>query len=186
MYTPYKVLLLDFRKKVSLMYCPHCMKKIPRTATTCPFCAQPAHTPVAGMATLRVSCRPHLPLWIMIMQPINYFAGYNVYISVDDQNYVLKSKKKQMDIPVSIGTHKVRISAMTKKSAKAMNFAGKAMVFAGATASSSATISVGSFFEDWGKAFSDDGIDISFAANELLAIPVKQSWNGAIVKDEKE
>ena len=167
------------------MYCPHCMKKIPRTATTCPFCSEPTHTPVAGMATLRVSCRPHLPVWMMIMQPVLYFGGYNVYISVDDQNYVLKSKKKQMDIPVSIGTHQVRISSMTKKSAKALKFAGKAMTFVGAVNSSGATIYAGAALEDWGAAFCHNGVAISFDSNELLSVPVKLSWNGAIVEDKK-
>ena len=186
MYTPQKVYKLNFWKEGISMYCPHCMKKVPTTATTCPFCGQPTHTPVAGMATLRVSCRPHLPLWIMIMQPINYFAGYNVYISVDDQNYVLKSKKKQMDIPVSIGTHQVRISSMTKKSAKALKFAGKAMMFAGAVAGSGSTIYTGAAVEDWGQAFSHDGIAISFDSNELCPIAVKLSWNGAIVEDKQQ
>lgn len=167
------------------MYCPHCMKKIPRTATTCPFCAQPTHTPVAGMATLRVSCRPHIPVWMMIIQPINYFSSYNIYISVDDQNYVLKSKKKQLDVPVSIGTHQVRIASMSKKTAKVMRFAGKAMVFAGAVTSDASTVCIGASIEDWGAAFSDNGVAISFAANELVCVPVKASWNGAIVEDKK-
>ncbi len=168
------------------MYCPHCMKKIPRTETTCPFCAQPAHTPVAGMATLRVSCQPHLPLWCMIVQPINYFAGYKVYISVDDQNYVLKSKKKQLDIPVSIGTHQVRISSMGKKSAKAMKFAGAAMMFTGAVTGSGSTIYAGAAIEDLGQAFSNDGVSISFDSNELVPFSVKLAWNGAIVEDNQE
>lgn len=167
------------------MYCPHCMKKIPRTATTCPFCSESTHTPVAGMATLRVSCRPHLPVWMMIMQPVLYFGGYNVYISVDDQNYVLKSKKKQMDIPVSIGTHQVRISSMGKKSAKALKFAGTAMVFAGAAAGSTTAVYTGAALEDWGKAFSNDGVALSFESNELRFIPVKLSYSGAIVEDKK-
>ena len=185
MCTPYQV-LKHFLKEGISMYCPHCMKKIPRTATTCPFCSQPTHTPTAGMATLRVSCRPHLPLWYMILNPLGYFSGYNVYISVDDQNYVLFSKKKQMDIPVSIGTHKVRIAAMGKKAAKAVKFAGKAMVFAGAVAGDSSTIYAGAAMEDFGKTFSGDGSDMSFDSNELKAIPVMLHWTGtAIVEDKK-
>ena len=168
------------------MYCPHCMKKIPRTATTCPFCAQPTHTPVAGMATLRVSCRPHYPLFMLIMQPLGYFGSYQVYISVDDQNYILKSKKKQIDIPVSIGTHQVRIASMSKKAAKAMKFAGKAVVFAGAVAGDTSTVCIGASIEDWGAAFSGNGVAVSFAANELVSVPVKLSWNcTAIVEDKK-
>ena len=168
------------------MFCPQCMKKIPGTATVCPFCAQPTHTPVAGMATLRVSCRPHLPLWMMIVQPINYFVGYKVYISVDDQNYVLKSKKKQLDIPVSIGTHQVRISSVSKKSAKMLKFAGTAMAFAGAVTGSGSTIYTGAALEDLGQAFSDDGIAISFDSNELVAIPVKPTWHGTIEEDKQQ
>ncbi len=168
------------------MYCPKCMKKIPQTATKCPFCAQPTHVPAAGMATLRVSCRPHLPLWIMIVQPIYYFFGYKVHISVDEQNYVLKSKKKQIDIPVSIGTHQIRISSVGKKSAKVMKFAGMAMAFTGAVTGSGSTIYAGAALEDLGNAFSDNGVSISFDSNELLPISVKLSWNGAIVEDKQQ
>ena len=168
------------------MYCPHCMKKIPRTASTCPFCAQPTHTPMAGMATLRVSCRVHLPLWARIVQPFNNFIGYKVFISVDEQNYVLKSKKKQIDIPVSVGTHQVRISSMSKKSAKAMSIAGKLMVFSGAVTDSSSAVYAGAALEDLGAFFSDKGISVSFDENELVAIPVKQAWNGMIVEDKEE
>ena len=161
------------------MYCPHCKKKISRTATTCPFCGQSTHTPVAGMATLRVSCKSGF------LQTLNFFAGYYVHISVDDQIYVLKSRKKQMDIPVSVGTHKVRIALTGKKYAKAVKFAGSAMVLAGSAMGSSTSIYMGAAMEDWGKAFSGDGVDISFAAEELLAIPVKLSWDGSIVEDKK-
>ena len=168
------------------MFCPHCMKKIPQTADTCPFCGQPAHVPIAGMATLRISCRPHLPVWMMIMYPINYFAGYNVYISVDDQNYILKSKKLQLDVPVSVGTHKIRISSMSKKSAKAMKFAGAAMMFAGQVAGDTSTVYAGSALEDWGRAFSGDGISVTFAPNELYPIAVKLGWNGALAEDKQK
>jgi len=168
------------------MYCPHCMKEIPRTATVCPLCAQPTHSPVAGMATLRVSCRPHLPLWMMIVQPFSYFSGYKVYISVDEQDYVLKSKKKQIDIPVSNGNHRVRISSVGKKSAKAMKFAGMAMEFSGAVTGSGSTIYAGAALEDLGNAFSNDGVSISFDSNELLTVSVKLAWNGTIVEDKQQ
>ena len=168
------------------MYCPHCMKKVPRTATQCPFCSKPTHTPVAGMATLRVSCKRHLPLWMMIIQPLNYFSGYKVYISVDDQNYVLKSKKLQLDVPVSIGTHLVRISSMSKKGAKALRFAGRAMTFAGAVTGSGSTVYAGAAVEDLGAAFSDKGVSIDFEANELVPIAVKLAWNGTLAEDKQE
>lgn len=167
------------------MYCPSCMKKIPNTATKCPLCSKSTHTPVAGMATLRVSCRARLPLWMIILQPLNYFRGYKVHISVDKQNYVLKSKKHQLDIPVSVGTHQVRISSIGKKSAKALKFAGMAMAFTGAVTSSGSTIYAGAALEDLGDAFSNDGISVAFDANELLPISVKLAWNGSIVEDKQ-
>ena len=167
------------------MYCPHCMKKIPRTATTCPFCSQKTHTPTAGMATLRVSCRPHPPVWMMVVFPITYILGYKVHISVDNQNYVLKCKKKQIDIPISIGTHQIRIAALSKKSAKAIKVLGVATSFIGAALGSGSTVYLGSSVEDLGEAFSDKGIAINFESNELLTIPVKLAWNCVIVEDEK-
>ncbi|MBQ8310502.1 MAG: hypothetical protein IJX80_05760 [Clostridia bacterium] len=167
------------------MYCPNCMKKIPQTATKCPLCAQPTHAPSAGMATFRISCRPRLPLWMMIVQPISYFVGYKVHISVDNQNYVLKSKKKQIDVPVAIGTHQVRISSVGKKTAKAMKFAGAAMAFTGAVTGSGSTIYAGAAMEDLGNAFSDNGVAITFNPNELVPISVKLAWNGVIVEDKQ-
>ena len=166
------------------MYCPQCMKKIPNNSFTCPMCGQVTHTPIAGMATFRISCRPHIPLWAMIIQPLTYFAGYKVHISIDDQNYVLPSKKKQIDIPVSVGTHQVRISAVGKKTAKAIEFFGKAAVFTGAVTGSGSTILEGAAFEDVGKAISDNGVPLTFNANELKTLSVKAGWNGAIVEDK--
>ena len=161
------------------------MKKIPKSATKCPFCNQSTHTPSAGMATLRISCRPNLPLWMMI-QPLNYFLGYKVHISVDEQNYVLKSKKKQLDIPVSVGTHRVRVSSIGKKTAKAMKFAGMAVAFTGAVTGSGSTVYAGSALEDLGNAFSDDGVSVPFDSNELKVLSVKLAWNGAIVEDNEQ
>ena len=162
------------------------MKKIPDTEMKCPFCSQPTHSPVAGMATFRVSCRKHLPLWMMIVSPVNFFRGYKVHISVDDQKYVLKSKKLQMDVPVSIGTHNVRLAAMSKRSAKALRFLGTAVAFTGAVTSSGAAIYAGAAMEDLGAAFSDNGVSVHFEANELVHIPVMLAWNGAIVEDKKQ
>ena len=100
--------------------------------------------------------------------------------------YLLKSKKKQLDIPVSIGTHNVRISSMSKKHAKALKFAGMAMAFTGAVTGSGSTIYAGAAIEDLGQAFSDDGVSISFDANELYPVSVKLSWNGNIVEDKEQ
>lgn len=168
------------------MYCPHCMKEIQRGTVTCPFCSNPTHVPTAGMATLRVSCRPHLPVWMIVLQPLNYFRGYKVHISIDGLNYVLKSKKKQLDIPVSVGTHLVRISSVSKTAAKVMKFAGTAMAFTGAVTGSGSTLYAGSALEDLGGAFSDEGIVINFDTNELLPLAVKLAWNGSIVEDTQK
>ena len=168
------------------MYCPNCMKKVSDTSTKCPECGQPTHTPVAGMATLRVSCRKHLPLWMMIVQPVNFFSGYKVYISVDDQNYVLKSKKKQIDIPVVAGTHKVRIASLSKKTSALISFIGKFFRFAGGVTSSGTTIIMGAAMKDLGNAFSNIGTNVSFDQNELVPVSVKLAWNNMIVEDKKK
>jgi len=164
------------------------MKKIPQTATKCPFCSKVTHTPLAGMATLRVSCKHRLPILTVIFCPFillfSKFLGYKVYISVDDQNYVIKSNKKQIDIPVSVGTHQVRIAHMSKKSAKATRFLGTAMTFVGAVTGSRSTVFAGSQVEDLGAAFSDNGVPVTFDPNELVVIAVKQAWNGNIVEDD--
>ena len=151
------------------MYCPHCMKNIPSTTTTCPFCAKATHTPVAGMATLRVSCNPRVQ---RILCLISY---YHIYISVDDQEYLLKSNKKQIDIPVSVGTHQIRISSKSKKMVKAMEIVGKATAFIGGVTGSGSTIYAGAAMEDLGKAFSNDGTPITFESNELKTVSVKQT-----------
>ena len=167
------------------MYCPHCMKEIRKEASVCPFCAQPTHTPIAGMATLRISCAPRRPLLMIILSPLFYFIGYKVHIYVDEQHYVLKSKKKQIDIPVSIGTHLVRISSVSKTSAKVMKFFGSATAFIGAVTGSRATLYTGAVIEDAGGAFSDDGVFVDFEPNKLLTLSVKLAWNGSIVEDNK-
>lgn len=168
------------------MYCPHCMKKIPPSPGKCPYCSQPTHTPTAGMATLRVSCRTHLPVWMMVVQPLSFFSGYKVYISVDDKNYVLKSKKKQLDIPVSIGTHTVRISSISKGKAKMLKFAGAATAFVGAVTGSGATVYAGDEVNSLGNESLNDDISVSFNANELVPIAVKLAWNGVIRKDDEQ
>lgn len=168
------------------MYCPHCMKKLPQSAQKCMFCAQPTHTPVAGMATLRISCRPRMPFarffFRLILTPT---TRYKVHISVDDQEYVLKSKEKQIDIPVSIGTHVLRISSISKKGAKALKFAGAATSFVGVATGSGATVYAGAAVNDIGRDSLKNGFSVSFSANELVPIAVRLAWNGSIVEDEK-
>ena len=75
---------------------------------------------------------------------------------------------------------------MSKKAAKTMKFAGKALVFAGAVAGDTSTVCIGSSIEDWGAAFSNNGVAISFAANELVSVPVKLSWNGTTIVEDKK
>lgn len=168
------------------MYCPNCKKKIPNTATTCPMCAQPTHTPIAGMATLRISCRPYMTTWMRFANLLNLFAGYKIHISVDKQDYVLMSKKKQIDIPVAVGTHKIRISQYSKKAAKAIKFGGAAMQLYGAVNNEGSTIHAGAAVEDLGNAFLTDGMTMEFESKELVHIPVKMAWNGNIVEDTKQ
>ncbi len=138
----------------------------------------------SGLATLRVIARKHLPAWMMIVQPINYLVGYKVYISVDDQEYILKSKKQQIDIQVAPGVHNVRISPTRKKSAKLLKGIGMFTQFAGAVTGSSSTYVVGNIIEDVGGALSDDGVRVEFESGEFMEIKVKLNFMGQIVEDK--
>ena len=102
------------------MICAKCGRET-ETGRFCQHCGAVlgASAPVGGLATLRIVARKHLPVWMMVVQPLNFFMGYKVYISVGDQEYVLKSKKRQMDIQVVPGVHFVRISSVSKKRAMA-------------------------------------------------------------------
>ena len=132
---------------------------------------------------LRVTARKHLPAWMMVVQPINCLFGYKVYISVGDQDYVLKSKKRQIDISVVPGVHNVRISSTSKKRAKVMKGIGMATQFVGAVVGSGSTYVVGSVVEDVGGALSRDGVNVQFEPGEFMELKVKMNFMGQIVED---
>ena len=137
----------------------------------------------SGLATLRVKCRKHLPIWMMVIQPVNYFMSYKVYISVGDQEYVLKSKKEQIDISVVPGVHNVRISSTSKKQAKVMKGVGIATQFIGAVVGSGSTYVVGSVLDDVSGALSNDGVNVEFEPGEFMEVKVKPNFMGRIVED---
>lgn len=154
-------------------FCEHCGSPLPVAA------------PRSGLATLRITARKHLPVWMMVVMPINFFCGYKVYISVGDQEYVLKSKKKQIDIQVVPGVHNVRISSSSKKQAKVMKGIGMATQFVGAVVGSSSTYVVGSIMDDVGGALSNDGVNVEFEPGEFMELKVKMNFMGQIVEDDK-
>lgn len=154
-------------------FCEHCGNALSATAS------------VSSLATLQVVARKHLPLWMMI-QPVNLFMGYKVYITVDDQEYVLKSKKRQIDIQVVPGVHFIRISSKSKRQLKAMKIIGAAAQFAGAVAGSSGTYVLGSVMEDVGGALLKDGANVEFEPGEYMEYKVKMNFMGQIVEDKKK
>ena len=154
-------------------FCQHCGSVV---------AAAPASN---GMATLRIIARKHLPVWMMVVQPVNCLIGYKIYISVGNQEYVLKSKKQQIDIPVVPGVHNVRISSTSKKRAKLMKGIGIAAQFVGAVAGSSSTYVVGSVLDDVGGALSNDGINVQFEPGEFMEVKVKMNFLGHVVEDDK-
>lgn len=166
------------------MICNKCGKQT-REGRTCEHCGNVlVPTSNSGLATLRVIARKHLPAWMMIVQPVNCFIGYKVFISVDDQEYVLKSKKQQIDILVVPGVHNVRIASSSRKSAKLMKGVGMATRFVGAVWGSSSTYVVGNIMEDTAAAMSQDGVNIQFEAGEFMEIKVKPNFMGKIVEDK--
>lgn len=153
-------------------FCEHCGNALGTSATN------------GGMATLRIHARKHQTAWLMVLQPVTIFIGYKVYISVDDQEYVLKSKKGQIDISVVPGVHNVRISAYSKKQMKAMSIIGFITQLFGAVNASSYTYVAGSIIEDVGRAMSKDGLNIRFEPGEFMEVKVKQNFLGNIVEDK--
>ena len=166
------------------MICTKCGKET-GAGRFCQNCgnAVVAAAPVSGMATLRIVARKHLPVWMMVIQPISYFSSYKVYISVGDQEYVLKSKKQQIDIPVVPGVHNVRISSSSKKQAKVMKGIGMATQFVGAVWGSGSTYVVGSILDDVGGALSKEGVNVEFEPGEFMEVKVKLNFMGQIVED---
>ena len=107
------------------------------------------------------------------------------YISVGDQEYVLKSKKKQLDIQVVPGVHNVRISSTSKKQAKLMKGIGMATQFVGAVTGSGSTYVVGSVLDDVGGALSKEGVNVQFEPGEFMELKIKMNFMGQIVEDDK-
>jgi len=166
------------------MICAKCGKETGE-GRFCQYCGAAVSTPApaGGLATLRIIARKHLPVWMMIVQPFNCFSSYKVYISVDDQEYVLKSKKQQLDIPVVPGVRFVRISSKSKKQAKGMQLIGKATQFVGTVYGSGSTYVVGNVLDNVGAALSKDGIKVEFKPGEIEQIKVKANFMGQIVED---
>lgn len=166
------------------MFCAKCGKET-GAGRFCQHCGNVVGTatPASGMATLRVVARKRLPVWMLVVQPLSYFTSYKVYISVGDQEYVLKSKKQQIDIQVVPGVHNVRISSTSKKQAKVMKGIGMATQFVGAVTGSGSTYVVGSVLDDVGGAMSKDGVNVEFEPGEFMEVKVKLNFMGQIVED---
>ena len=141
-------------------------------------------TPRNNMATLRIEAKPHLPVWMMVVQPFNFFAGYEVFAYVDDREYVLKSKKKVLEIPLFAGTHTVQLSPKKKSTGKLLQGAGNALKFAGALVGSGNTYLAGSVLNLTDQLMSGTGGEISLGAGETFTVKVKLNWRGALVQDE--
>lgn len=168
------------------MICNKCGKQT-ANGRFCENCGNVLGTPapISGLATLRVIARKHLPIWMMVVQPLSYFSSYKVYISVGDQEYVLDSKKEQIDIQVVPGVHNIRISSTSKKQAKLMKGVGIATQFVGAVVGSSSTYVVGSVLDDVGGALSKDGVNVQFEPGEFMELKVKANFMGQIVEDDQ-
>ena len=169
------------------MICAKCGRET-ETGRFCQHCgaALGASAPVGGLATLRIVARKHLPVWMMVVQPLNFFMGYKVYISVGDQEYVLKSKKRQMDIQVVPGVHFVRISSVSKKRAKVMKGIGMATQLVGGVLGNGSTYVLGSVMEDVGGALTKEGRKVGFEAGEFMEYKVKLNFMGKVVEDKKK
>ena len=102
---------------------------------------------------------------------------------MDDQEYVLKSRKQQIDIPVVPGVRFVRISSKSKKQTKSMQLIGKATQFVGAVCGSGSTYVVGNVLDNVGAALSKDGIHVEFKPGEIEEVRVKANFMGQIVED---
>ena len=112
--------------------------------------------------------------------------GYKVFAYVDDKKYVLKSKKKVLEIPLFAGTHTVQLLSRPKKKymGKLMQGASNLLKFTGASTGSRDLYLFGSVLEPTDEsAFGMEG-KISLAAGETFTVKVKLHWTGAIVKDE--
>ena len=137
-----------------------------------------------NMATLRIEAKPNLPTWMMVVQPLSFFAGYKVFAYVDDKEYVFKSKKKFLEIPLFAGTHSVQLSSTKKSTGKLLKGAGNALKFAGAITGSGSTYFAGSTLSHAEAFLSSTGGEISLEAGETFAVKVRLNWRGSLVQDE--
>ena len=135
-----------------------------------------------GMATLRIISKPYVHTFFRCFNPIIYlYKGYKVHIDIDNNSYVHKSKNKQIDIPVAPGEHFIRISATSKKSAKAMAIAGQFGALAGAATGSSSTFMAGAAMEDIGNFIGKAGFKYQFSPNEVVTIKVKHGLSDIVI-----
>ena len=155
------------------MICSKCGKEA-GAGRFCQHCggAVGSPAPTGGLATLRIIARKRFFIW-----------RYKVYISVDDQEYVLKSKNQQIDIPVVPGVRFVRISSISKKQAKGMKIGGMVLSFFGAVNGSSSTYVAGNMWENAGAALSKDGVNLEFKPGQIEEIRVKMNFMSQIVED---
>ena len=137
-----------------------------------------------NMATLRIEAKPNLPVWAMVVQPLNFFVGYKVFAYVDDREYVLKSKKKVLEIPLFAGTHTVQLCSKKKSTSKLMQTAGKALEFVGAVGGSTDIYATGTLLRFTDALLSSTGGEISLEAGQTLTVKVKMKWTGGLVSYE--
>ena len=167
------------------MICSKCGKEN-KTGRFCEKCGSPLTPPSSGngMATLRVVARKTPPTWMVVIQPWNFFLSYKVYVSVDGQEYKLKSKKQVLDIPVVPGIHYVRISSTSIRQSKTLKGIGTAMQFGGAIGGSGGAYVLGNVMEDLGGALLKDGAYVEFEPGEFMEKKVRMNFMLQIVEDK--
>jgi len=127
-----------------------------------------------NMATLRIEAKPAV---------VGLF-GYMVFAYVDDREYILKSRKKVLEIPLFAGTHTVRLSPKKKSTSKLMQTAGKALEFVGAVGGSTDVYATGTLLRFTDALLSGTGGEISLEAGQTLTVKVKMKWTGGLVSYE--
>jgi len=134
------------------MFCPNCSHENSASSKFCAGCGSPlgVQTPVKnmgnlGMSTLRIVCRPDVPLWwklFNICMPWRW--KYKFYIDVDGNEYTMVSSEKVKEIRLPAGRHNLRIGYMIKnKTSKFIAGAGNIISFAGLATGSSNALLVG-------------------------------------------
>lgn len=151
------------------MICNKCGKQT--SSRICEHCgnAVGAAAPVGGLATLRIIAR----------------QGFRLYITVDDQEYVLKPKQRQIDIPIVPGVHKIHLSFTSRTEAKLSKAIGMAAQFVGAAVGSTAIYVWGSAEEGLSRSILDKGAMVKFDPGDLVETKVKANFWGQLVEDDK-